>query len=186
MFDTLPTRPISRIARMVILGILLLGFAGLLSACKTMTDANGNTTTVVLTPAQLAVQANTVLTAFKSSVDAYAASSPGAIPADMSANITVAENAAAALIKSISTADVSTAASDALAVANGLAAVANQIPGLPIEARAGLIAFQILVAELQPMLAPPVVAGAALSASAPGLSAIPAGAKVTVLLVPNS
>lgn len=184
----IPLRPLGLFSRVVIFCFLALAAIGLLSACAT-TTTGGVTTTVVMTPAQLAVQANTVLTAFKSSVAAYAASSPGAIPADMSANITMAENAAGALIQSIGSADVSTAASDALAVANGLAAVANQIPGLPIEARAGLIAFQILVAELQPLVAPPVVAsalGAMLPSTHAALSTIPAGAKVTVLLVPNT
>lgn len=177
-------------ARYVGAVVAMLAFAGLVSACSTTTDSNGNTVTVTMTPAQLAAQAKVVEMAFETSVSSYAASAPGAIDADTMAKITTAETAAKALIGSISTADVSSAAADALSIANSLATVANAIPGLPIEARAGIVAFQILVATLEPVIAPtPVVAalGAAAHAAVPTtIGIMPAGTKLHVLLIPNS
>jgi hypothetical protein len=172
----------------LILAVLLLSALG---ACTTTTTTNGTTTTTVtvaMTPAQIAAQANTVLAAFKAGVAAYAAANPAAVTTSMQANVTMAENSASALISTIAGANVGTAAQDALAVANGLAAVASQIPGLPIEATAGLIAFQVLVAALEPVTSPTgaVIAGALLpTASITTVRQIPMGVKMRVYLVPN-
>lgn len=172
---------IKQAGALVILGAFaLFAFAG----CTTP-DSNGMT--VTMTPSQLGAETTAVVNAFKVGVAAFVATSP--VTADVQTKITTAENAANALATAISTADVSTAASDALSVANGLSDVAAQIPGLPIEVRAGLIGFQILVAALEPVLNPTTVtpAPAALSVTAPAMTIghMKHGAALHVMLVPN-
>ena len=150
----------------------------------TPTTPTVTTTTITMTPAQLAAEANIVLAAFTAAANTYITGNPKTVSPTIQADIATAEKTAGAVIASLATANTSTAAADALDVANGLAAAASEIPGLPPQATAGIIAFQVLVAALEPVLTPPVSpTPAPASAMAPGKIQIGQGTKV--ILVPN-
>jgi hypothetical protein len=126
--------------------------AGALAACAKQ-QADG--TTVTVTPAMIAAQAKTTLDAVSGAVTVYLTGNPGAISADDQANIASAESAANAAIGSIATLDLSNVASTALSIANSIVTIVNAIPALPIAVRVGAVAFQVLVANLQPLLSAP-------------------------------
>jgi hypothetical protein len=155
--------------------------AGGLAACATSTvpGASGATNTVVMTPAQISAQAAATLAAVSSAVTIYLATNPAAATPGIVSNIAKAEAAAKAGIATIATADVSTAAATAVSVANTIASIVTVIPGLPAPVVAGALAFQVLVAALEPIINGKLPLGATR-----GLMAIKPGA-TRVLLVPN-
>lgn len=145
-----------------------------LAACSM---APGTTTpTVTMTPAQVASEAQAVLTAAESAVTAYTAQTP--VSATVAADIKTAEASAQAAVTALSTANLSNAPQAALAVANAIAGVVATLPPgvLPPAATAGVVAFQVFVAAIQPLVANTATA----SAVAPTL-----GIPVRVVLVAN-
>lgn len=166
------------------LSLILLGACATTAPAPSVGPVTLPAAAIVMTPAQLATQATTVLNGLEAGIAVYIASTPGAISPSAQADLAAAEVAAGVLIAGIGTSDIGAAAHDALTVANTLAIVANQVPGLPIEAKAGLIAFQILVAVLEPTTAPTVTAATNAPTVAP-LPMVPDGSPVGIHLVPN-
>lgn len=158
---------------------LALALATSLAACSTQpaNPSSPSGPTVSVTPAMLGAEATAIVKSFESAVAVYAAQNPRGFTADVKAKIASAEAAADAAAAAIGTADVSTAATTANSVVSGLVAIAATLPAgaLPPQAQAGLIAFQVLVAALQPIVDGPTAA----------LGAMPTTGPMRVLLVPN-